>query len=181
MKHWVFATSFLVFLGPIGAWAGHCPETLDFNRRALASNEQINLCEHYAGKVVLIVNTASKCVYTPQYNGLEALYRRYKDRGLVVLGFPSNDFGAQEPGSEHQIQNFCQLTYKVDFPMFAKTRVISEHADPIYKELARQGGGYPRWNFHKYLLNRNGRVVASFPSRVKPQDTNLIKAIEDLL
>jgi len=171
----------LVTCGSVAAAGGVCPETLDFKRRFLASNEQIHLCERYAGKVVLVVNTASKCAYTPQYNGLESLYRRYRERGLVVLGFPSNDFGAQEPGTEPQIQNFCQLTYKVDFPMFAKTRVTSSDADPIYKVLARQGGGYPRWNFHKYLLDRQGRVVASFPSRMKPEDPRLIRAIEDLL
>lgn len=180
MPYWGFFAGFLL-LNALTTASAACPEALDFERRTLASNQRVNLCQMYAGKVILIVNTASKCAFTPQYNGLEALYRRYHDRGLVVLGFPSNDFGAQEPGSETQIQDFCQTTYNVNFPMFAKTRVISGHADPLYEVLARQGGGYPAWNFHKYLLDRNGRVAASFPSRVKPMDPRLIKAIEELL
>lgn len=175
-----FLAGFLLFGAASGAVA-HCPETLNFDRRTLASDQQVNLCRLYAGKVILIVNTASKCAYTPQYNGLETLYRRYRERGLVVLGFPSNDFGAQEPGSERQIRDFCQTTYNVDFPMFAKTRVTSQNADPLYRILAKQSGEYPRWNFHKYLLDRDGRVVGSFPSRTTPLDPGLIKAVEELL
>jgi glutathione peroxidase len=136
-----------------------------------------SLCE-YAGKVLLVVNTASECGYTPQYEGLEALYRRYKARGLVVLGFPSNDFGGQEPGSNQDIAAFCVNQYAIDFPMFAKTR-LRENA--LYVELAKATGAAPRWNFHKYLVDRSGNPVESFDTRVEPDDPKLIMAIEKLL
>ncbi len=158
-----------------------CPESLNFTKRTLAGDEQVNLCETYLGKVVLMVNTASKCAYTPQYDGLEALYAKYKDNGLVVLGFPSNDFGAQEPGTEKQIQDFCRLTYGVQFPMFEKSRVKKGNAGPLYETLHRLSGDYPRWNFHKYLLDRQGNLVASFPSRVKPESAELVDAIQQQL
>ena len=158
-----------------------CPEALNFEKRVLAGEERVNLCEHYAGKVLLVVNTASKCAYTPQYDGLEALYSKYRDRGLVVLGFPSIDFGAQEPGTEKQVQEFCRLTYAVDFPMFEKIRVRQGVADPLYETLGRLTGDYPKWNFHKYLIDRDGRVVGSYPSRVRPQSTRLVNDIEALL
>jgi len=158
-----------------------CPETLNFSKRSLAGKENIDLCKAYLGKVVVVVNTASKCGYTYQYDGLEAIYRKYKDKGLVVIGFPSNDFGGQEPGSEKQIQDFCRLTYGVEFPMFEKTRVRKENADPIYKTLAKIAGEYPQWNFHKYILNREGKLVASFNSKVEPQGEKMIRTIEGLL
>ena len=158
-----------------------CPITLDFTKRALASDQAVNLCKAYLGKVVVVVNTASKCGYTPQYDGLEALYRKYKDMGLVVLGFPSNDFGGQEPGSEKQIQNFCRLTYGVEFPMFEKPRAAQANADPIYRTLGDMAGEYPQWNFHKYVLDRQGRLVASYSSRVEPQSKTMIQTIERLL
>ncbi len=158
-----------------------CPETLNFSKRTLGGEEEVNLCERYSGRVVLVVNTASRCAYTPQYDGLEALYREYKDRGLVVLGFPSNDFGAQEPGTEKQIQNFCRLTYGVEFPMFEKSRVRAGNAEPLYETLTRLSGESPRWNFHKYLIDREGQLVGSFSSAVKPQSGELVQAIEALL
>ena len=170
----------LILIAAVGT-AQACPETLDFRKRELAGEETVHLCERYAGKVVLIVNTASKCAFTPQYDGLEALYRRYRDRGLVVLGFPSNDFGAQEPGTEKQIQSFCRLTYKVDFPMFEKTRVRRDVADPLYRALGQLAGEYPRWNFHKYLIDRDGRLAGSYPSQVRPESSTLVDAIERLL
>lgn len=160
---------------------GNCPETLNFTVRALGSDRLINLCETYKGKVILVVNTASKCGNTPQYEGLEALYREYKDRGFVVLGFPSNDFGGQEPGTEQQIKQFCRLTYSVEFPMFEKTRAAQAHADPIYQTLGRLAGEFPEWNFHKYLIDRSGRLVASFPSKLKPRSEALVKQINSLL
>ena len=126
----------LLALFTISGSALACPETLNFSKRTLAGDQYVNLCEKYAGKVVLVVNTASKCAYTPQYDGLEKLYREYKDRGLVVLGFPSNDFGGQEPGTEKQIQTFCRLTYGVEFPMYEKTRVREGVAGPFYEHLA---------------------------------------------
>ena len=158
-----------------------CPETLDFTKRVLGGEEEVRLCERYSGKVVLVVNTASRCAYTPQYDGLEALYRDYRDQGLVVLGFPSNDFGAQEPGTEKQIKSFCRLTYGVAFPMFEKTRVREGSADPLYETLARLSGEAPRWNFHKYLIDRNGELVGSYSSAVKPQSEQLVNAIEGRL
>ena len=169
----------LMVTGLSSAQAGECPETLDFTLRPLASTgAPVRLCDVYAGKVLLLVNTASKCAYTPQYEGLEALSRRYADRDLVVIGFPSNDFAGQEPGTERQIQAFCKLTYDVAFPMFEKLRVRGADAHPLYKLLALRGGGEPGWNFHKYLLGRDGRVVAAFPSAVVPDDARLLEAIE---
>ena len=154
---------------------------LDVVVHTLNEAKPVNLNELYQGKVVLIVNTASKCGFTPQYEGLEKLYADYRERGLVVLGFPSNDFGNQEPGSEEQIQDFCRLTYGVQFPMFAKTRVVKHNADPLYARLGEIAGEYPAWNFHKYLIDRQGRLVGSFSSFTKPDSDRLVKQIEALL
>jgi glutathione peroxidase len=158
-----------------------CPASLDFSKRYLNQESSVRLCEAFRDKVVLIVNTASKCAFTPQYDGLEALYDKYRERGLVVLGFPSNDFGGQEPGTEAEIQDFCRLTYSVRFPMFEKSTVSEQNAEPLFRKLAELGGGYPQWNFHKYLLDRQGNVVASFPSRTRPDDPRLVARIEELL
>ena len=167
--------------GPSTAPRQDCPETLDFRIRGLASDQVVDLCEAYRGKVVLVVNTASKCGYTYQYEGLEQLYREYRERGLVVLGFPSNDFGGQEPGSEQKVQEFCRLTYSVQFPMFAKSRIRPPYSDPLYRKLGELAGEYPAWNFHKYLLDREGRLVGSFGSRVEPRSRELVDSIESLL
>jgi glutathione peroxidase len=153
-----------------------CPALLDRNMADIREKPQ-SLCE-YAGKVVLVVNTASECGYTPQYEGLEALYRKYRDRGLVVLGFPANDFGGQEPGSNKEIAAFCVNQYAIDFPMFAK---IDLKNDPLYADLAKATGTSPRWNFHKYLIDRSGKQVHSFDTRVDPADPKLVKEIEKLL
>jgi glutathione peroxidase len=161
--------------------AKECSPALDFYKRPLAADKPVHLCDEFKDKVVLIVNTASKCAYTSQYEGLEASYAKYKDKGLVVAGFPSNDFAGQEPGSEKQIQQFCRLTYGVQFPMFEKTRVKGADADPLYKYLYSVTADAPKWNFHKYLINRQGKVVASFPSHVEPNSPVLIQAIEKLL
>jgi glutathione peroxidase len=157
-----------------------CPQTLNFTMRTLGSDQEVNLCNQYLGKVIVVVNTASKCGYTYQYEGLESLYNNYKDKGLVVVGFPSNDFGGQEPGTEKQIQTFCRLTYGVEFPMFEKTRVAKHHADPIYQVLGSLAGEYPQWNFHKYILDRNGNLIASFNSRIEPQSKEVINTLEGL-
>ena len=138
----------------------------------------------YENQVMLVVNTASKCGFTPQYEGLEALYKRYKDQGFVVLGFPCNQFGRQEPGSESDIEEFCQLNYGVSFPMFAKIDVNGDDADPLFKYLKNSqkgilGSEKIKWNFTKFLVNRDGKVIARFASTVKPE--NLIKDIEKLL
>jgi glutathione peroxidase len=161
--------------------AADCPPALDFTLRSLDESREVNLCQAYRGKVVLIVNTASKCAFTPQYEGLEDLYARYRQRGLVVLGFPSNDFANQEPGNETQIKRFCRMTYGVQFPMFAKTRVRAANADPIYKYLGQTAGEFPQWNFHKYLLDRQGNVIASYASHIRPDAPALVTRIEKLL
>ncbi|MES9973642.1 MAG: glutathione peroxidase [Candidatus Thiodiazotropha sp.] len=158
-----------------------CNEHSSYSKRQLNSKHIDNLCETYRGKVMLVVNTASRCAFTDQYDGLEKTYSRYRDRGLVVLGFPSNDFGNQEPGSEVKIKKFCRLTYGVQFPMYAKSRVTGEDADPFYRALADAAGTPPRWNFHKYLIDRGGKLVGSYNSFVKPGSSKLIQAIEDLL
>jgi glutathione peroxidase len=183
MNRWLASIAVVTLLGSSAAAAGSadCPAALDFHQRPLMGDKPVHLCEEFRGQVVLVVNTASKCAYTPQYEGLEDMYARYRERGLVVAGFPSNDFGSQEPGSEKQVRDFCRLTYGVQFPMFAKTRVLGPDAEPFYKYLADVTGDTPRWNFHKYLLDREGRVVASFPSQVGPDDERLITAIETLL
>jgi glutathione peroxidase len=159
--------------------AAACPALLD-QRLSTLKGDPTDLCQ-YAGKVVLVVNTASYCGYTGQYQGLESLYERYKSRGLVVLGVPSNDFGAQEPGSNEQVADFCERTYKVRFPMLAKAVVSGPQALPLYRELAAATGEVPRWNFHKYLLGRDGRAVGSYPSKVTPEDPGLVAAVEKAL
>src|SRR5210317_1503759 len=154
---------------------------LDHDFRRLASTEEVNLCEAYSGKVLLVVNTASKCGNTPQYDGLEDLYSEYGEQGLVVLGFPSNDFMGQEPGTEEQIEEFCRLTYGVEFPMFEKTTVKGSDAHPFYASLAESAGTYPTWNFHKYLIGRDGQVIAEFSPRTQPDNAELVSAIQSAL
>jgi glutathione peroxidase len=154
---------------------------LDQDFRRLASDDTVNLCEAYSGKVILVVNTASKCGNTPQYDGLEELYSEYGDQGLVVLGFPSNDFMGQEPGSEAQIEEFCRLTYGVDFPMFEKTTVKGSDASPFFVALNDAAGTYPTWNFHKYLIGRDGELITEFSPRTKPEDEKVVAAVEAAL
>lgn len=156
-----------------------CPALLQQTFPRLQDEKPQSLCQ-YSGQVVLVVNTASYCGFTGQYKGLEDLYARYKDQGFVVLGFPSNDF-AQETGSNQQIADFCENTYGVKFPMFAKSRVTGAQASSFYRQLAQQAGQAPGWNFHKYLLGRDGRVVDSYASRVAPDSRNLLRAIEQAL
>jgi glutathione peroxidase len=157
-----------------------CPTLLDRTALRLQDDVPQRLCQ-YAGQVTLVVNTASYCGYTPQYKGLEALYRRYRARGFVVLGFPSNDFGQQEPDSAKQIADFCFNTYGVEFPMFSKTVVSGPKADPFFVALARDGGSAPKWNFHKYLIGRDGKLIASYPTAVEPLDARLTRDIEQSL
>ena len=142
--------------------------------------EKEDLCQ-YAGKVVLVVNTASYCGYTPQYKGLQALNEKYKSRGLVILGFPSNDFGQQEPGSNKEIADFCDRTYAVKFPMFAKTAVKDAGQTPLYDDLAKSTGERPKWNFHKCLIARDGKTVASYKSAVDPESKDFIAKVEEYL
>jgi glutathione peroxidase len=156
-------------------------ELLDQDFRRLAGDEIVNLADTYSGKVILVVNTASKCGNTPQYEGLESLYQEYSDAGLVVLGFPSNDFLGQEPGTEEEIQEFCRLTYKVKFPMFEKVTVKEGDAHPFYDQLAAAAGTYPTWNFHKYLIGRDGKLIAEFSPRTQPYDDKLLNSIKAAL
>lgn len=169
----------LLALPAAQAQAKGCPGLLDHTFPRLQDDTPQNLCQ-YAGKVVVIVNTASYCGFTQQYEGLEKIYARYKDRGLVVLGFPSNDFGNQEPGSNQQIAEFCNNTFGVKFPMVAKTVVKGPKANPLFKELAKQSES-PGWNFHKYIVNREGKLVRSFSSQVAPTDRQFIAEIERAL
>jgi glutathione peroxidase len=153
-----------------------CPALLDRKVDTIDEKSQ-SLCE-YSGKVLLVVNTASQCGYTPQYEGLEALQRKYRSRGLVVLGFPSNDFGGQEPGSNKEIASFCVNQYAVDFPVFSKTAL---RQNAFYAALTKASGKAPQWNFHKYLVDRSAQKVQSFASSVEPDDRKLVSEIERLL
>jgi glutathione peroxidase len=165
------------------AQAATCPALLARDMLRLQDEKPQSLCQ-YAGKVVLVVNTASFCGFTSQYKGLEDLYAKYRNRGLVVLGFPSNDFGAQEPGSNGEIAKFCEGTFGVKFPMFTKTRVSARAGpgvDPLFVDLERITGSSPKWNFHKYLIARDGTTVESFTSLTSPDSSSLTKTIEKLL
>jgi len=160
--------------------ADSCPVLLNHSFPSLQDQKPQSLCQ-WQGKVLLVVNTASYCGFTSQYDGLEKLYARLRDRGVVVVGFPSNDFGDQEPGSNKEIAEFCRLTYGVQFPMFAKATVVGKNASPLYAQLAKASGDAPQWNFHKYLIDRSGTRVLSFGSRVKPDDRELVARIDEFL
>jgi glutathione peroxidase len=153
---------------------------LDHDVRQLASEQDINLCESFDDQVILVVNTASRCGNTPQYEGLEKLHQTYAKRGVAVLGFPSNDFFGQEPGTEAEIQKFCRTIYGVEFPMFEKINVKGAGAHPLYQGLTKASGSEPQWNFHKYLIDRQGNVQ-SFSPRTQPDDARLIAALEAAL
>ncbi|HTT11243.1 MAG TPA: glutathione peroxidase [Burkholderiaceae bacterium] len=156
-----------------------CPALLHYSAPRLQDESPQDLCR-FAGRVLLVVNTASKCGYTPQYEALEQLYARYAPRGLAVLGFPSNDFN-QEPAGNKAIAEFCFNTYAVKFPMFAKTTVIGPSAHPFYAALRAASGEAPQWNFHKFLVDRDGHVAATFPSAIDPLDPRVTGRIEQLL
>jgi glutathione peroxidase len=157
-----------------------CPATLRHTFKRLQDEAPQDLCQ-YAGKVVLVVNTASYCGFTTQYEGLEKLYAKYGPKGLVVLGFPSNDFGKQEPGNSKEIADFCFNTYGVKFPMFAKSSVKGAEANPLHAMLIKSTGQEPKWNFTKYLIDRNGKVIEHYPSKVTPDDKQLVSKIEQAL
>ncbi len=177
------ATLFSILLAAppaIAADTDGCPAILNYTFNSLQTGKTESLCQ-FRGKVLLIVNTASYCGYTHQFEGLEALYRKYKSGGLVVLGFPSNDFGGQEPGSNKEIAEFCRLTYGVEFPMFEKSSVTSVKTNPLFAELVARTGQAPQWNFHKYLVDREGKRVSSFSTRVEPDNRDLVTSLEKLL
>lgn len=157
-----------------------CPAVLKHSFKRLQDEAPQDLCQ-YSGKVILVVNTASYCGFTKQYEGLEKIYSKYAARGFVVLGFPSNDFANQEPGSSKEIADLCFNTYGVKFPMFAKTAVKGADANPLHAELAKATGTEPKWNFTKYLIGRDGKVIAHFPSKVTPEDPQLTGKIEQAL
>lgn len=171
----------LLIMATTTSFASEGASLLDQDFRFLASEDAVNLGDAYAGKVVLVVNTASKCGNTPQYEGLEKLYEEFGDDGLVVLGFPSNDFMGQEPGTEEEIQDFCRLTYSIKFPMFEKVTVKEGNAHPFFDQLAAAAGTYPTWNFHKYLIGRDGQVIAEFSPRTQPDDDKLVSSIRSAL
>jgi glutathione peroxidase len=157
-----------------------CPPLLRHTFNGLQTGKPQSMCD-YRGKVIVVVNTASFCGYTHQYEGLEALYRKYRERGLVVLGFPSNDFGSQEPGTNKEIAEFCRTTYGVQFPMFEKPAASKLDANPLFVQLAAKSGEAPQWNFHKYLVDRAGERVRSYGSAVEPTQREFVSALEQLL
>jgi glutathione peroxidase len=180
----VFLCEDCPFNSLFNAEAASPKSVLDFKMRDIDGKE-VKL-KKYKGNVILLVNTASKCGYTPQYEGLEAVYEKYKDKGFVTLGFPANNFGGQEPGTEAEIKEFCTSKYHVTFPMFAKISVKGEDADPLYKFLTSKEtnpnfGGDITWNFNKFLVDRNGNVVARFTSKDTPQSDKVTQAIEKYL
>jgi glutathione peroxidase len=183
-----FRTKFTTFIGLLMltctssafAQGESCPDVLQHSFNRLQDDAPQNLCQ-YKGKVTLVVNTASYCGFTKQYEGLEALYAKYQQRGLVVLGFPTNDFGKQEPGNSKEIADFCFNTYGVKFPMFAKSTVIGNEINPFYAKLIKATNAPPTWNFFKYLIDRNGKVIASYASKVTPEDKSLVAEIEKAL
>lgn len=174
--------SFAIALAVAGrATAGDASSPLDYKMKSLKGKE-VDLSQ-YKGKVVLIVNVASKCGNTPQYNGLQALYEKYKDQGLVVLGFPANEFGGQEPGTDEEIAEYCTVEYGVDFPMFSKIVVKGSGIHPLYDHLTSKdknpkfGGPIP-WNFEKFVVGRDGQVAARFAHKVQPDAPQVVKTLE---
>ncbi len=160
--------------------AAACPALLNHTVEPLTGGKAQSMCQ-YEGRVVLVVNTASECGYTGQYEGLQALYKKYADRGLVVLGFPSNAFGGQEPGSNKKIAEFCQANFGVTFPVFAKVETMPLSKAPVFAGLVAASGAAPKWNFHKYLIDRSGKRVESFESGVEPQSAQFVQRIEALI
>src|SRR5271157_124562 len=171
----------LMVLGAVPLLAA--PGLYDFTLPSIEGNA--TPLSSYKGKVILLVNVASRCGFTPQYSALESLYEKYRDQGFVILGFPANNFGGQEPGTNAEIKSFCTLKYNVSFPMFAKVSVKGADTTPLYQYLTQQANptmvGDIKWNFTKFLVDRNGRVVARFESPVKPDSPEVVEAVEKLL
>ena len=162
------------------AMANQCGDILGHSMQQLNTRESVDLCDTFKGKTLLVVNTASKCGFTPQFDALEALYEKYKDQGLVVLGFPSDSF-KQEYDDAEKTAEVCYLTYGVKFPMFASSKVKGNDANPIFKALIAKTGETPSWNFNKYLVSADEQSVVHFGSRTKPDDKDFISAIESML
>lgn len=175
------AIAAILSLFALNASALDCASTdIDATQRRLLGEPE-NICETYGGKVLLVTNVASHCGFTPQYEGLEKLYRENKDAGLVVLGFPSGDFRDQEFESDEKIAEFCKLNFGVTFPMFTRSSVKGEQANPLFKKLIAKTGEEPGWNFNKYLVGRDGKVIAHFDSKVEPDSPELKQAIAKAL
>ncbi|EDL55927.1 glutathione peroxidase [Vibrio mediterranei] len=160
--------------------AASCPTILNSTQRALNSTNDVNLCEQFQGKVLLVVNTASQCGFTGQFEQLEQLHNQFKDQGFSVVGFPSNDFN-QDRGSEENTAKVCFLDFGVTFPMMARSSVKGQQANPVFSEIAKQSGVSPKWNFYKYLIDKNGAVVGVFSSGISPTDTKITQMIEKQL
>ena len=186
MTRTLLAVALLLTLLPVQpTWAAAaCPSLLQHRLPRLQDEKPIDLCT-FSGKVLLVVNTASQCGFTPQYKALEALHQRFAERGLVVMGFPANDFGSQEPSSNEAIANFCENQFAVKFPMFAKSVVkpgaSAGAVNPLYRALISKAGTAPQWNFHKYLVSRDGTTVISRPSETDPLDPGFVREVEKLL
>lgn len=180
---WLGGLLLAVLATPAAAAAPSCPALLQHQLPRLQDERLVDLCQ-YSGQVLLVVNTASQCGFTAQYKGLETLHRRYAARGLVVMGFPSDDFN-QEPANNEAIADFCENHFAVRFPMFAKSSVRAAAPgaalNPLYAALAAQGAGSPRWNFHKFLIARDGRTVVARPSATDPLDPAFVREVERLL
>ena len=179
MKARILLLSIISFLGAANSFS-NCNNLLDFETRKLRSEETINLCDAYQGKVIVMVNTASQCGFTPQFKSLEALYQRYKDQGLVVLGFPSNDF-RQEHSDENKTAKVCYVNYGVTFQMLATSQVKGANANPVFQQLAQQSGVAPKWNFNKYVVGRDGKVIKAFGSSDLPLGGELEKTVIEAL
>lgn len=180
MRLQVLAASLLLLTLPAVAAANQCIDVLNHSMQQLKTKETVDLCEAYQGKTLLIVNTASKCGFTPQFKALQAMYEQYSAKGLVVLGFPSDDF-MQEHNDEAKTADVCYLDYGVKFPMFSTSPVRGDDANPVFKTLIARTGEQPAWNFNKYLVSKDGKVVKHFGSRTSPSDPAFVKEVEALL
>ncbi len=180
MKTWLSAAALAATVIAAPAMANQCGEILGHAMQQLNTRETVDLCEQYQGKTVLMVNTASKCGFTKQFEGLEALYQKYQDKGLVVLGFPSDSF-KQEYDDAEKTAEVCYLTYGVKFPMYTTTKVRGDDANPVFKALIAKTGETPSWNFNKYLVSSDERTVKHFGSRTAPDDKDFITELEKML
>ncbi|TKF05614.1 glutathione peroxidase [Vibrio kanaloae] len=181
MKHSLLCfTALIAILTSSFAFSASCPEILKGKQRLLNSTEEIALCDEFQGKTLLVVNTASQCGFTPQFEQLEQLHQTYKNQGFTVIGFPSNDF-RQDRGSEEKSAKICYLDYGVTFPMMARASLSGPDANPIFAEIQQQAGIKPKWNFYKFLVSKEGKVIATFPSSTSPTSSTLKNAIEQQL
>lgn len=170
----------VISMASFSALGSQCPEILQSTQRLLNTDQTVDLCQEFKGKTLLVVNTASQCGFTSQYAQLEELHQVYQPQGFSVIGFPSNDF-KQDRGNEAQSAKVCYLDYGVTFPMMARSQIKGGQANPVFVQISQQAGIEPRWNFYKYLINREGQVVATFPSSTSPMSATLTQAIEEHL